>query len=141
MSAPDPRPRETQESRPREFTIEMPPGLKLLSLNGRYHWSERSRRTAALKKAAWALALHQKIPPLGPVRIEVEFEPPDNRRRDADNAATASGKPCIDGLVAAGVLPDDSPQYVRYVTYRVGQTFAPKGRIVLVITELTGGES
>ena len=37
----------------------------------------------------------------------------DRRRRDGDGAAPTLAA-CIDGLVEAGVLPDDSWQYVRH---------------------------
>lgn len=119
----------------REFVIELPAGLKVLSLNDRLHWAEKNRRAQALKKAAWVMALKQRIPHLERAAIAVEYQPPDRRHRDADNAATASGKACIDGIVAAGVLADDeSPRYVTGVTYTVGPPF-PKGRLVLRITE------
>lgn len=122
---------------PRTWTIEMPAALKLLSPNSRYHWSERARRAANLKQAAWAMALSRRLPHLERVSVAVEYQPPDGRHRDADNAAAASGKPCIDGLVAAGVLDDDeSPRYVTEVTYRIGAPH-PGGRLVLHITEVT----
>ena len=46
----------------RTFTIPLPAGLKLLNLNDRIHFAERYRRTQELKKAAWAVARHKKIP-------------------------------------------------------------------------------
>jgi crossover junction endodeoxyribonuclease RusA len=122
---------------PRTWTLELPAGMKLLNPNSRYHWADRSSRSAALKQAAWALALSRKLPHLDRVSVVVEYQPPDRRHRDADNAAAASGKPCIDGLVAAGVLEDDeSPRYVSEVTYRIGPVH-PGGRLVLHITEVT----
>jgi hypothetical protein len=51
--------------------VELPAGLKVLSLNDRHHWAERARRAAALKKAAWAMALKVKIPPLESATITV----------------------------------------------------------------------
>lgn len=120
----------------REYVIELPPGLKLLSLNGRYHWAERNRRNAALKKAAWAMAVNAKVPALAAAAITVEYQPPDARHRDADNLALA-GKACIDGIVAAKVLPSDTREYVRSVTYKISELQFPKGRLVLRITEVT----
>ena len=125
---------------PRTWVIEMPPGLKLLSLNSRMHWAERNRRNEELKKAAWAMAVRQGIPRLERASIVVEYQPPDRRHRDADNAPAASGKSCIDGIVAAGVLEDDeSPRYVTELLCRIGEPY-PRGRLVLTITEVTGGE-
>ena len=121
---------------PRSWTIEMPARMRLLSLNGRIHYRERNRRTAVLKDAACVLARQQRIPALERISVLVEYQPPDRRHRDADNAATASGKPCIDGLVMAGVIADDeSPLYVTEVTYRIGPMH-PGGRLVLTITEV-----
>jgi hypothetical protein len=120
----------------RTFTIALPPGLKLLSLNGREHWAERHRRSEALKKAAWALALQARIPRLERVSVVAEYQPaPVRRRRDADNPMP-SVKACLDGIVAAGVLADDEcPRYVSEITARIGEIY-PRGRLVLHLTEL-----
>lgn len=124
-------------STPRSWTLEMPAGMKLLSLNSRMHWAERGRITRDLRKAAWALAKAAGIPPLERARVVVEYQPPQvSRRRDLDNVATASGKPCIDGaLTDARVLADDSPEYLTEITYRLGEPY-PRGRLVLHIIEV-----
>jgi len=117
--------------------------LPLLSQNGRIHHFERNRRVQVLKKAAWLTALKEKIPRLGRVSIVVEYQPRDSRDTDPDNVPPASGKPCIDGLVVAGVLPDDNSRYVVNVSGRIGPKF-PRGRLVLHITEepaATGGDA
>ena len=127
----------------RTYTIALPPGLKLLSLNGREHWTERGRRTKALKNAAWAVARQAKIPRLERVSVAVEYQPPDRRRRDAENTCAASGKAAIDGIVAAGVLPDDEcPRYVESITCVIGEQY-PGGRLVLHLTEIaaTGSDA
>ena len=118
----------------RTYTIELPAGVKLLNLNDRGHWAARYRRSEALKKAAWALALQQKIPRLERVSIVAEYQPGDLRHRDPDNIA-ASAKALIDGLRAAKVLPEDDSRYVAEVTCRIGPLY-PKGRIVLHLTEV-----
>lgn len=129
-------------STPRSWVIEMPAGMRLLSLNGRYHWAEKGRITRDLRAAACVLARQAKIPPLGRARVTVEYQPPlVSRRRDLDNVGPASGKPCLDGaLTDARVLADDSPQYLTEVTYRIGDPY-PKGRLVLTVTEVPGGAS
>jgi crossover junction endodeoxyribonuclease RusA len=120
---------------PRSFTIELPAGLPVLSLNSDLHWSERRRRAYQIKEAAWALARHGKIPHLDRVRIHVTFRPPDNRRRDPDNM-TPMAKPAIDALVASQVLTDDSRKYVTSVSYSLGEP-VKGGQLVLTITEVT----
>lgn len=124
----------------RRFVIELPPGLPLLSLNGRYHWSERNRRGQAIKAMTWAAACRagRALPKgLTGVRITVMYRPPyDGRRRDHDNVPALSGKYAIDGLVAAGVLPDDCPPHVlQPIGYGVDTMRVPGGQLVLTITE------
>lgn len=125
----------------RRFTIELPPGLPLLSLNDRCHWSERNRRGQAIKAMTWALASKAgaRIPRgLSGVHIAITYRPPYlNRRRDHDNIPAASGKYAIDGLVAAGVLPDDCPPHVlQPLAYGVDYNApAPGGQLVITITE------
>lgn len=121
---------------PRTWTLEFPPRLPLLSLNGRLHWAERNRRNATWKKAAWALANQQRIPFLGRVAIAAEYQPPDRRRRDADNVMLAV-KSAIDGICAAGVLAGDDSRFVAEVSCRIGERH-PGGRLVLTVTELPG---
>jgi len=118
---------------PSEWTVILPAGLPVLSPNQRLHWAERNRRFQALKKAAWAMALKSAIPSLDRARLVIEYQPPDHRLRDADNVPAASGKPCIDGLVAARVLPRDDARHVTQVAYRIGDV-CPKGRLVLHLT-------
>ncbi len=121
-------------STPRSYMLVLPPGLKLLNLNDRTHWAARHRRSQALKKAAWAMALQAKIPVLERVVIVIEYQPPDRRWRDPDNVAP-SAKALIDGCVAAGCLVNDDSRYVAEVTCRIGQPY-PKGRLLLHLTEV-----
>jgi len=111
--------------------------LRLLNPNHREHWADRKRRFDSLKKATWAMALKHHVPHLGKARIHVEYQPPSRRHYDPDNAPAASAKPCIDGLVAAHVLPGDDSRYVTAVTATIGEPH-PKGRLVLTITDETG---
>lgn len=127
---------ECQPPAARSWTIELPAGLKVLSLNQRSHWAEKNRRGAELKKAAWAMAISRRVPHLDRISVIVEYQPPDRRHRDADNVGPPSGKYAIDGLVAAKIIPDDeSPRYVADIRYRLGP-ICPKGRLVLHITEV-----
>lgn len=125
----------------RTFTIALPAGLKLLSLNDRLHYGERYRRTQELKRAACVLALSQKIPRLERVSVVVEYQPRDKRERDPDNISP-SGKAALDGIVAAKILTDDSKTYVTGVRCTIGEPYLG-GRLVLHLTEVaaTGGEA
>lgn len=119
----------------RSWTIELPAGLKLLSLNQRLHWAEQNRRAQVLKKAAWVMALNAKIPHLDRVVITAEHQPPpDGRHRDGDNYAP-SAKAATDGIVAAGCLPGDDKRYVAGTFCTIGEPY-PRGRLVLHIAEV-----
>jgi crossover junction endodeoxyribonuclease RusA len=54
----------------------------------------------------------QKIPALPQVKLYATVYFPDQRRRDLDNYFPGVFKPALDGLVAAGVIPDDDTRYV-----------------------------
>ena len=123
----------------RTFTITLPAGLPLLSLNDRFHWRERHRRNQSLKKAAWAMALQGKVTHLHRISVTAEYQPPDRRLRDPDNIAP-SVKAAIDGLVAAQVVPFDDSAYVVAVECRIGEPY-PLGRLVLHVAEVEAGSS
>lgn len=123
----------------RTWTIALPPGLKLLSSNRRVHWRERYDHDQVIKNAVIVYARQQRIPQLARVCIVIEFRPPPGRKRvvrETHNLAPAS-KPAIDGLTAAGVIPDDSDRYVAEVTFRAGEPH-PQGQLLLHITEIPG---
>ena len=129
----------------RTWTLKLPAGLPLLSLNGREHWAARHRKTQALKDAATVMARQARLPRLQRVSVVAEYQPPNlRRRRDAENTCAPSAKACLDGIVAAGVLEDDEcPRYVTGIFCTIGEPY-PKGRLVLHLTEVeaaTGGDA
>lgn len=126
-----PRPGQGQA---RTWTITLPAGLELLSLNDRLHWRARHARAQVIKDAACVMARKAGVPLLGRARVAVEYQPPDRRHRDADNPV-ASAKAAIDGLVMARCLIDDEcPRYVTGIYCTIGEIF-PRGRLVLHLTE------
>jgi crossover junction endodeoxyribonuclease RusA len=112
--------------------------MELLNTNDRAgHWGRRKRLTGDLRAAAGWLAKQQKVPHLERARILGIYEPPDRRRRDPANYYP-SFKACIDGICDdAGVLSDDDAEHLDGPDMRLGPVH-PKGRIVLIITEVTG---
>ncbi|TYK45211.1 hypothetical protein [Actinomadura decatromicini] len=118
----------------RAWRVEMPPGQDLLNANDRIHWSKRNRITRQLRSDAHVMARYLKIPGLERARIDAIYEPPDSRRRDAGNWYPTY-KALIDGFVDAGVFADDDHTRVDGPHMSIGAPF-PKGRVVLIITEL-----
>lgn len=128
---------------PRSWTIEVAPiaigsQTKRLppSLNARMHWAVRKRWAGAFREAvAWHAKL-RRIPALKKARVEVI-----NRTchpMDRDNLYSAA-KPLIDGLVTAGVLPDDSEEYLDEICRHERVNKFSEEDVVIVITELPYG--
>lgn len=82
-----------------------------MSLNDRHTWQQKARLKKPYREAANILARAAKIPPCEKVRVTLIYTPKDRRRRDPLNLV-ATLKLVEDGLVDAGVVPDDTPDYL-----------------------------
>jgi hypothetical protein len=116
------------------WTVELPAGIPLLNANRRQHWAVKARITRDLRQVAFVCARRDRVPPLKRAHIIAEYRPPNRRRRDVHNLML-SAKACVDGLVDAGVLPDDSDEYLTGPDMRPGDV-VQDGQLVLHITEL-----
>ncbi len=103
--------------------------------NDRKHWAEKSRLTREMRTTATRSAKAAKVPPLGKSAVFVTWFPPDARRRDANSLALLA-KASIDGLVDAGIWPDDDPANVASETYRIGPIARRNPHIEITIEEL-----
>ncbi len=81
--------------------------------NARLHWRHRAAITRAWREQAGVLVRLAGIPPLGRIRVSAIFY----RRRlgvaDEDNDV-ARLKPCVDGIVAMGIVPTDTRAFVEW---------------------------
>jgi Holliday junction resolvase RusA-like endonuclease len=86
-----------------------------LNPNKRLHYMNLYRAKDAAKQEAAFLALEQGRPaqPYEKARLTITWIAKDKRRRDIDNLFAAM-KPYIDGLVAVGLIADDSAMHVTY---------------------------
>ena len=85
-------------------TMRLPP-----SLNVRMHYMVRAKWTAAFREQSCWVAKEAKVPKLAKAQVTLV-----NRTchpKDIDNLY-GSVKPIIDGLVDAGVLPDDAAKFL-----------------------------
>lgn len=86
----------------------------LLTANDKPHWARRAALTKQLRRWGYLLGregqgvarLH-----LTRARVEFEFTYPDRRRRDRSNLAPTV-KALMDGMIDAGLLPDDADRYL-----------------------------
>jgi hypothetical protein len=89
---------------------------KLLNMNDRQHWAAKARLVKAWRDAAYWAAVEQmgRTPALRrrpPSIVTLAIPVKGNRRRDPGNWF-ATVKPCVDGLVDAGVWEDDDMAHV-----------------------------
>lgn len=105
-----------------------------LSLNGREHWRLKAQQVKAVRETTAWLARAAGIPPLGLVRVDLHYRPRDKRRRDPLNLV-ATLKPVEDGLVDAGVIPDDTPDHLVPTMPTIDAPGHPPG-LYVVVTEL-----
>ena len=110
----------------------------LLSVNTRHHWSVNREVARTWRRLAVAAARLQGIPTMRRAHIVVTFHKATNRRYDPGNLAPVS-KAIVDGLVDAGVFPDDSHEYVVGPDHRAGAKTATP-HVVVTITELGEGQ-
>ena len=77
------------------------PGREL-SPNSRVHWAAKAKVAKSYRKTAWALSRHARrhLADGLPVKVSIEFCPPDKRGRDLDNCL-ASLKSGLDGVADA----------------------------------------
>lgn len=107
---------------PRTWTLKLPWSRPPLSANDRHANGMIERRgQTAVSEAVTYLArseLRGGLAPFDRVAVELLYYPGDNRTRDPDNIA-ATLKPVLDGLVRAGVIPDDKARHVVRTSQRI----------------------
>ena len=131
--APDTAP--TTPGPPRCWRLELPAETKLINANDRMHPVKRAPFIKVIRNAAWAMARHHKIPTLQRAHIFYVVHPDTRgRRRDPGNWSP-SAKAAVDGLVDAGVLPDDDHTRLLGPDPRIG-TPVKGSQLVLWITDL-----
>jgi crossover junction endodeoxyribonuclease RusA len=111
-------------------TVVFTPPARLLSLNDRTHRYTTARLIRAWRRATATAAAEQIDHQLGPCIVQIALPVADRRQRDPHNYF-ATVKPIVDGLVDAGLWPNDTPTWVTTVeptlippTSRAARAFA-----------------
>lgn len=112
------------------------PITKPMSMNDRKHHMVKARETARIRRDTFAVATEARIPALGTCTAELHYVPRDSRRRDADNLV-ATAKATFDALVDAGIVGDDTPEYMtkRMPVIDAADSSPRRSRVYLVVTE------
>ena len=90
-------------------TIHVPLTANPLSLNGRQHWRVKAKHTKQWRQFAALSAT--RYPELPACDVTLTWFVTDKRRRDEDNLYPLLKALC-DGLVDAGVVPDDTARWM-----------------------------
>jgi hypothetical protein len=122
--------------RPPSWVIPLQPGLFLLNDNQRLNKFRKADHISALRGAAIIAARQAKAPRLERAHIFYVVHPATKgRRRDPGNWSP-SAKAAVDGLVEAGLLPDDNSSHLLGPDPRLGPV-VPGSQLVLIVTDLT----
>lgn len=115
--------------------------------NVRRHWRQVAKDNATWKataefeavtaRAAWETKHALAWRPVTRAVVSVAFGLPDRRTRDLDNLI-ASCKPLLDGIVAAGVLVDDSITVIQKIEF--GAVVNGTAETVYAIDEILPGD-
>ena len=121
----------------RSWTLELPPGTRLLSSNGSHrHWAAKQADVNRLRDAFHWLAKAQRVPPLQ--WAHVEYHVRARGRFDPANWMPTA-KAGVDGIVRAGVLPDDNRKYLVGQDPREGMQMG-FSLLILELAEAPGGD-
>ena len=113
------------------ITVETPWTAPPLTANQRMHWRKKAAVTKDVRQ--WARLLFRPTHMHAPVTVQLDWHVPDKRRRDDDNTVPTLKAIC-DGLVDAGIVPDDTPDLmVKLMPRIIHAPDAPK-RLTLTIT-------
>lgn len=99
------------------------------------HHFQKAAVTGPWRKAFCSLAQESAIPALERIGVRVQVSLSKRRQMDVD-AATVCAKAAIDGLVDAGVLPDDKPPFVQWITFVAPVIGCENDLLTLSITEV-----
>jgi crossover junction endodeoxyribonuclease RusA len=116
--------------------IVLEPPADLINANHRLHYQAKAKLTKAWREAAEkaidGLGCHRPI--YDSAHIVIGYRFPTNHRREVANLQPTS-KALVDGLVDAGVIPDDSDDYV---TGPDNRRVRPNGPLQVTITITEG---
>ena len=94
------------------YRLRMPWPRPPLSANDRRHYMARAQLVAQVRVTAGWVVRAARIPPCTRVTVGLVYVPVIRRKRDGGENYADTLKAAIDGVVDAGVVPDDTPEYV-----------------------------
>ena len=101
----------------------------------RAHWTAVNRAKQQVQDTVYWLSRRAGIENLAPSAVTVTWFTPDKRKRDTDSLSPFL-KATLDGLVKAGVWPDDHSDWVVETRMRIDKTDTRNPRLEIRITEV-----
>lgn len=109
---------------------------KPLSLNDRMHWAVKAKLVKQVRDDVHLLCRSKRVPKCERISVLLTWHPaPLVRRRDPLNLV-ATLKAVEDGVVQAGVVPDDTPEYVLSIMPVIAEAKPPSGQLWVTIQRL-----
>lgn len=120
----------------REFELQAvgarPLTINVVAKSNRHAWAQHTRE---VRRLWWALAREARIPKLQKAGITIVPLHVNNKSTQDTGSCAPEAKAAIDGLVDAGVLPDDDPEHVRWLRFEPPRICGVDG-MLLRITEV-----
>lgn len=117
---------------PAYYRLEIPTaGHGWITLNQRGHWGKKARLTRHYRHAGQVFSLHARLPRLDSAHVVCELKFSTAYRRDPHNWMPTA-KAVLDGMVDAGVFPDDNHKHIVGPDMRIGAK-VPRGSEHLVM--------
>lgn len=115
-------------------TLTLEPPAAFINANQRLHHHAKAKLTKAWREASAGLMVCYRQPYYQRAQVTVGIRFPTNHRRDVGNYYPTA-KAILDGLVDAGLLPDDNDEHVTGPDMR---RIRPNGTplVVITVTEL-----
>lgn len=115
--------------------ITFPMPAPLMNMNKRLHWREERRLARIWRATACIAAVESLGTPKqrrrGPSMVKITLPVRTNARRDPHNYFPTV-KHIVDGLVDAGIWPDDNPEWVTTVEPRLER--GTRGLVIVLLT-------
>ena len=94
------------------YRLRMPWARPPLSANDRRHHMAHAKLVAEVRVTAGWVVKAARIPACVRATVGLVYVPPIRRKRDGGENYADTLKAAIDGVVDAGVVPDDTPEYL-----------------------------
>jgi hypothetical protein len=102
---------------PQVFVLRHEKRPPTLNVERQQHRMVRAKWVREWRAVFNALALEAEIPPLQAITVTVQPELRNRASTPDTGACIGAAKAAIDGLVDAGVIPEDGPRVVRRLTF------------------------